>query len=295
MLAAVDNTSPAAERALESIPGQFEEWEQALSRFRFDSELNRLNRSSGGPVPVSETLWEIFDAALEAEQETGGLVNPTVLDALVQAGYDRSFDLLPTGSSPTEAVALAPASLAAIHREAATHSLLLPEGVHLDFGGLAKGWAARKAAGLLKCFGPALVDAGGDIEISAPPLDDLAWPIGVADPFQPGGICETLRVERGGIATSGIDYHRWQQGGQWDHHIIDPRSALPAITDLLTVTIIAPDALRAEVTAKAVLISGSEAGMEWLEADPSLAGLLVLQSGEKYYSRRMPGYLWSES
>jgi thiamine biosynthesis lipoprotein len=295
MLAAVDSTSPAAERALESIPGQFEEWEQALSRFRFDSELSRLNRSSGGPVPVSETLWEVFDASLEAEQETGGLVNPTVLDALVQAGYDRSFDLLPTGSSPTEAVALAPASLAAIHREAARHSLLLPEGVHLDFGGLAKGWAARKAAGLLKRFGPALVDAGGDIEISAPPLDDLAWPIGVADPFLPGSICETLRVERGGVATSGIDYHRWQQGGQWNHHIIDPRSGLPAVTDLLTVTIIAPDALRAEVAAKVVLISGSEAGMEWLEADPSLAGLLVLQSGEKYYSRRMPGYLWSES
>jgi thiamine biosynthesis lipoprotein len=293
MLAVVDSPSPAAGRLLQRVPGWFEEWEQALSRFRFDSELSRLNRSAGRPMPVSETLWEVFQAAREIELETGGLVRPTVLDALTRAGYDRSFELLPAAGAPAAAEGPDLPDLAtAVGWEESTRSLCLPETVHLDFGGVAKGWAAEQAAGRLGRSGPALVDAGGDIAVSGPRPGGGAWPIGVRDPFQAEGHFETLRVERGGVATSGIDYHRWQQGGAWNHHIIDPRTGRPAATDLLTVTIVASDAIRAEAAAKAVLILGAAAGMDWLEADPGLAGLLVLQSGERRYSRHMQSYLW---
>jgi thiamine biosynthesis lipoprotein len=296
MLALLDSSSPAAGSLLQSVPEWFESWEQALSRFRLDSELSYLNHSEGRPVPVSDTLWEVFHAAREAETYTGGLVRPTVLDALIQAGYDRSFDLLPAIGHPSATGLLELPDLAtAISWDQATQSLCLPEGVHLDFGGVAKGWAAMKAAQRLGRFGPALVDAGGDIAVSGHQRPDgQPWPIGVRDPFQSDGYFETLLIGRGGVATSGVDYHRWQQSGMWNHHIIDPRTGLPADTDLLTVTVVAPDAVRAEAAAKTVLILGSPAGMDWLESDSALAGILVLQSGETFYSHRMQTYLWRE-
>ena len=225
-----------------------------------------------------------------------GLVRPTVLDALLQAGYDQSFDRLsPFRQSATIGLLELPTLTTTITWDEATRTLCLPEGVHLDFGGVAKGWAAEKAAEHLKPYGPAMVDAGGDIAVSAPRLGGQPWPIGVRDPFQPENHFETLLIKSGGVATSGIDYHRWQQGGQWNHHIIDPRTGLPADTDLLTVTVVAPDAIRAEAAAKAVLILGSAAGMDWLESDPALAGILVLQSGETHYSDRIRNYLWREN
>jgi FAD:protein FMN transferase len=293
MLAVLDNESPAAQCALKRLPAWFEEWEQALSRFRPDSELSRLNRSAGQPMVVSQTLGQVFLASRAAERFTGGLVRPTVLDALVQAGYDRSFDLMSAAQTAApEAVLDLPDLTAAIGWDASTRTLFLPEAIHLDFGGVAKGWAAQQAMQRLKEFGPTLVDAGGDITISGPRADGQPWPVGIRDPFHPEEHFETLRLERGGVATSGTDYHRWQQGGVWNHHLIDPGTGLPAESDVLAATVIAPDALRAEAAAKAVIISGSRSGLDWLEADPSLAGVLILQSGEALYSQRMRTYLW---
>ena len=92
MLALLDSTASQADETLARLPAWFEEWEQALSRFRPGNELDLLNRSAGRPMSVSRTLWEVFQAACTAEKFTGGLVIPTVLDALVGAGYDRTFE-----------------------------------------------------------------------------------------------------------------------------------------------------------------------------------------------------------
>jgi thiamine biosynthesis lipoprotein len=296
MMVALDTSSQVAERYLSFVPDWFENWEQALSRFRSDSELSRLNRFDNQPVTVSETLWEVFHTAREAEAYTGGLIRPTVLDALLQAGYDRTFQALPNFGQPTFTNLLElPSPTSVIIVDEAHHTLNLPEGVHLDFGGIAKGWAADKASWRLKKYGPTLVDAGGDITVSGTLLNGQSWPIGIRDPFQPDNHFETLAIKRGGVATSGIDYRRWQQGGIWNHHIIDPRTGLPATTDLMTVTVVAPDAVRAEAAAKAVLILGKAAGLDWLERDPSLAGILVMQTGEIFYSQGMHKFLWRES
>jgi len=295
MLAVLDSSSETGRDALLEVPAWFEKWEQSLSRFRPDSELSQLNRSSGNPVAVSETLWEVFHAARQAEQDTFGLVRPTMLDALVQAGYDHPFDSLLPHSIKEAEMSLKTSGLAAdVAWDTATHSLCLPEALHLDFGGVAKGWAAGKVVQQLKCYGPTLVDAGGDIAISGLQSDGQPWPIGVRDPFQPDTSFATLLLKFGAVATSGTDYHHWKQGKIWNHHIIDPRTGLPAITDLLTVSVIAPDAIRAEAAAKAILIMGSSAGMDWLEAEPELAGLMILQFGEVRYSQRIADYLWRE-
>jgi thiamine biosynthesis lipoprotein len=295
MLAVLDNDSPEMESVLTRVPEWFETWEQVLSRFRPESELSQLNRSAGRPFSVSKTLWEVFHAARQAERFTGGMVSPTVLDALLQAGYDRSFELLPAiQTAPPDETHSLPDLSDVIAWDAPTRTLILPESVHLDLGGIAKGWAAQNAAKRLSRYGPALVDAGGDIALWGMRPDEQAWPIGINDPFQAGTHFETIKLKHGGVATSGKDYHRWLRDGNWQHHIIDPRTGLPAVTDVLAATVIAPTVLEAEAAAKTVLILGGQAGLDWLESDSGLAGILVLDNGDRLYSQQAESYLWRE-
>jgi thiamine biosynthesis lipoprotein len=167
--------------------------------------------------------------------------------------------------------------------------------VRLDLGGVAKGWAADQAARRLAEAGPALVDAGGDISVSGPMADGLPWPIAIANPFAPDQSLGLALLARGAVATSGRDYRRWMRGGLEQHHIIDPRSGQPAQTDILSATIVAPDGPLAEMAAKVALILGSRAGLAWLDARPTLAGLLVLEDGRILRSRRMDAYLYNMS
>jgi thiamine biosynthesis lipoprotein len=92
--ALIDSESERARMLLQQVPDWFEEWEQRLSRFRWDSELSQLNRRQGEAVNVSPVLWDVLQIALEAAEDSRGLVTPAVLDALEAAGYDRSFELL---------------------------------------------------------------------------------------------------------------------------------------------------------------------------------------------------------
>ncbi len=296
--AMLDDDSPEASRRLEMVPVWFEEWEQALSRFRPDSELNRLNRSAGRFVQVSRTLWKVLDAALLAAEESGGMVTPALLDALILAGYDRPFEKLvlngPTVSPPVNPPLFSLEDLAEIERNPHSQSVRLPAGLRLDFGGVAKGWAAQEAAFRLAQHAPALVSAGGDVSISGPHSGGSPWPVGVEDPRTPGGQVEMLALHSGGVATSGRDYRRWQQNGVWKHHILDPRTGRPSESDVLSATVVAPSLREAEMAAKTIFILGSTAGSLWLEERPHLAGLFVLEDGLLRASTRWEQFVWDE-
>jgi thiamine biosynthesis lipoprotein len=293
MLAALDVGATTAAERLAEVPGWFAEWEGRLSRFRDDSELAWLNRHAGGPVQVSDILWDVIKTALQAAQRSHGLVTPTLLAELELAGYDRSFDTLDAHVPASSQLPGTPSGdWNAVALRLGSRSICLPPGVRLDLGGVAKGWAADRAARQLGVHGPALIDAGGDIAVSGPMADGSPWPIGVADPAEIDGQIELLLLGSGGVATSGRDYRRWRQGGSWQHHIIDPRTGRPAVTDVLSATVVASSAREAEMAAKTALILGSRTGLAWIEARPSLAALLVLEDRQIVRSRRLERFTW---
>ncbi len=284
--------SDTISQTLPFVTQWFEEWEQVLSRFRIDSELTRLNQVHEQPVHVSPVLWDVFQAARQAEQLTAGLVTPTVLNAMLDAGYDRTFDELPhLAPAITASVEPTAAPLKDLSVNETDRTITLPQGVGLDFGGVAKGWAAHQAMLRLQAEGPALVDAAGDIAISGPRSDGSPWQIGVADPFHDQGEIETLFLSRCGVATSGKNRRRWTRDGALKHHIISPLTNQPAETDALTVTVVAPDVMQAEAAAKAAFIMGSQTGLEWIEAHSDFAALFILDNAQMIYSQKMEEYL----
>ena len=290
MLAILEMDSDSAPDILKDVPTWFEEWEQSLSRFRLDSELSRLNRTFDQPVAVSDAFWDVFQTALWADEFSEGMVTPTVLDAMLEIGYDRSFDDL----SHDQFGLMTPQvnhPLSMVVADSEHKTITLPQGVHLDFGGVAKGWAAHQVVERLRELGPCLMNAGGDIAVSGPHMDGSAWEVGVSDPFKAGSDFDTLYIMQGGVASSGRDRRNWKRNGTPQHHIINPNTGLPVDTDVLRLTVVAPTVMEAEAAAKTAFILGKEKGLAWIEAYPLFAGLLVMDSGEVFISPSMPEYL----
>jgi thiamine biosynthesis lipoprotein len=292
MMAALDSEDEEAELALGLVPSWFEKWEQSLSRFRSDSELSQLNRSGEKPFLASETLMSVLKLSLEIEMRSNGWVTPVVLNALETAGYTMDFNEFNHSTIQTNKEFSSSPDITEIMVDEGNNLIILPKGLRLDFGGVAKGWAAQQVILKLKKFGPALMDAGGDIMTSSAMMDGSPWPISVADPTDPDHDLEVLQLAGIGVATSGQDYRTWNVNGNRMHHLIDIRTGRPAKSDVLTATVLAPNVIEAEMAAKMVLLMGSDEGLNWLENQASFAGLVVKMDNMKIVSSKLSSFIW---
>jgi len=276
---------------LQQVPAWFEYWEDSLSRFRPDSELLRLNRANGQWRTVSPTLWDVLRLSLVMEERSQNLVTPGLLSALRAAGYDRSFEFL-LDSNPSDVIQARKTMPVhgRIQLNEIEHSVRIPPGLELDFGGIGKGWAADQTAQALRSIGPCLVDAGGDIAVFGSLKDGSGWPVGIENPLDPEEELTQVEVTNKGIATSGRNKRHWMKAGAFQHHILDPRTGLPAESDVLSATVIAPDVMQAEMAAKVINIIGSEAGLIWLTGKSDHEALVVLMDGELQRSQRFHEY-----
>jgi len=242
---------------LHEVQRLFAERDRRFSRFHDHSELNHVNAHPFGVTLVSEELASMLSLALDAAHATGGLVTPAAGGALVGAGYDRDFASLPLDGDAVEPAPVP--SLLSLRLRG--RILLRTEPVVLDLNGVVKGKTVDDALALL---GSGWVSAGGDIATTIP-LD-----VGL-----PGG--GSIRLDRGGLATSSTAQRSWRRGGEVQHHLIDPTTGRPARTPWRDVTVAAQDCVAADIAAKAALLLG-HAGPSWLDRR-GLAGRFVDHHG----------------
>jgi len=290
----------------------------ACSRFRSDSELVAVAnaaRGATGPVtvPVSRLLAEAVEVSLRAAGLTDGDVDPTVGGVMAALGYDRDFAELPSATMsgmmdgrvhpdvhdgpPSSWYAGAGAGAGpgavgirtipgwrSVSVDVAAGKLTVPAGVQLDLGATVKGWAAdRSAAAIADRLGcGVLVSLGGDTAVAGPP-PEAGWPIRVQDttmPLEeaPDGPTQVVSIRAGGLATSSTAARRWHHGGDVLHHILDPRTGLPAAPVWRTVSVAAASCADANTAATAAIIRGHRAPA-WLTS-LTLPARLVSQHGE---------------
>ena len=244
----VDGSVNSAPQLFTEAEGVVRRLETILSRFLPNSELSRLNRS--GHARVHADLRCVTQLAIDARDETNGRFDPTLCEAVVAAGYDRSFDDVPHDVGATTP----PVSHSGqVTVDDAAGTITLGRRVALDLGGIAKGYAAEMAAEVLAEAGPCLVNAGGDIATRGVPAEG-SWAVGVTT----GDGEVTIGLASGGLATSGRDRRRWRSDGEERHHIIDPRTMLPSQSDILRITVLAPTAVAAETYATALFMVGAD-------------------------------------
>ncbi len=267
-IAAVTNPEGLA-LARGMLVGELRMVDLACSRFRDDSELQRLNRAAGRPLAVSTLLWEALEASLQAARITGGLVDPTVGNAMRLIGYDRTFSRVMLRDGSLSVATFAPAGRwLEIELDPERRTALVPPGVELDLGASAKAFAADRIASRIAnaTGGGALVSLGGDIALAgAAPAG--GWVIGVDDDHDTpvDDACARVALSGGGVASSGIRVRRWRLAGSDLHHIVDPRTGRPARSPWSTVTVAAASCLDANAASTAAVVLGP-AAPGWLAA-----------------------------
>jgi FAD:protein FMN transferase len=205
----------------------FDERDRMFSRFRADSELNRVNESTGRVVRVSTEFASMFALALQVARQTNELVVPT-LGAELEAAEQSA-------EPAADRVELRRIGLIGRH-------LFVPTGTQIDLNGVVKSKTVDDAVALLG--GDGFVSAGGDIAVRGGAVVGL-----------PGE--GSVQLVRGALATSGTD----RRG----HHLIDPRTGRPSSSRWLQVTVCGATCVGADVAAKAAFLL-DDAGPAWLDA-----------------------------
>lgn len=264
-----------ATRAARTVITRIGRWSDRLTRHSDASELAALNTAPESELRVGPTLAGALRAGASATNATDGLVDISLLDArlAVEAGASAQ-----AGSSSPRAW-----SLTAGRR--GTAIVRRRPGLRFDLDGIAKGWLADRALGLLSAWTSAVVDADGDLALTCGP--GRHWLIAVDDPREPGTTLAILYLANGaawpvrwGVATSGTSVHRWGAQLANRHHLIDPRTGAPAVTDIVQATVVCGSAAAAEGLAKAVVIAGSAAGIALLERSGVRGAVLLTERGE---------------
>ena len=279
------------EAMLDHAESRLRELESLWSRFILDSDISRANRAAGTPVDVAAETVAVVRRAIEAWKQTHGAFDITVLPALLHHGYTHSA----SAGQPAPRVSRRVIGVSgAISADVIAGTLTVPAGAAIDLGGIGKGYAADMVTEELLGLGAAgaLVNIGGDIAVRGDsPTPSGSWVLGIEDPLTAPGHTAIVSIRSGGIATSGTTVRRWStSSGETAHHLIDPRTARPAATCLLTATVIASDAATAESFATAAMMKDGRSAIQLLDL-VGLAGLAVADDGTVFRTASLEAFL----
>jgi thiamine biosynthesis lipoprotein len=259
-----------------------EDLEARWSRFRPTSEVSRMNLLAGLPVRVAPVTLDLVQRALEGARITGGRFDPTVLGAVLRAGYDRSFELL--GEDEPRSRSTLRLGGDGIAVDNASSTVTIPPGVGFDPGGIGKGLAADVVVRELLSRGAAgvCVNVGGDLRVEGDPAHGEAWTVAIEHPIR-ADVTQLVGLRSGAVATSSRMRRTWGPPSDRRHHLIDPATGAPARTGLASASVIAAEGWQAEVVAKAAFVAGVAEGL-FVLASTGAEGVLVDDDGRAYPS-----------
>lgn len=262
----------------------------ACSRFRPDSDLVRANQAGGQWVSVNPILVGAIRVALRAADSTDGLVDPTLGELMVAAGYDRTFAQLGGRADANALPTLVSRGWADVRIEGT--QVQVPTGLALDLGATGKAFAADLVALTLveQLDVAVVVSVGGDIRAHAPEGAEVTWPVDVAADLRAWsdndpGVCR-VSLTAGGLATSSVTARRWVRAGSTWHHVLDPRTGRPAQTPWLAVTAYGACAADANTATTAAIVLG-ESAPDWL-AEHDVAARLLAADGSVHRTPTWP-------
>jgi len=237
------------------------DFESRFSRFQTTSELTHFNSRAGEKVLVSTEFAELLEACRAMSHKTDGLFNPFILPSLNKAGYIGSW---PAPNNFSEELNFEGRTKVVPMNELrlGTGWAKIPSDTALDFGGIGKGFLLDQLGNYLQLQGieDFWLSLGGDILCSGHDANTEPWSISIQDATRNTELVGTISNSGNtvlGVATSGVTKRKGvRQGLAW-HHIIDPRTGEPAVTDILTATVSAATATEADILAKCVVIIGS--------------------------------------
>jgi thiamine biosynthesis lipoprotein len=257
--------------------------ENKWSRFIDTSEISLINNSDGKEMYVSADTVTLVRYLVDAQSRTHGLFDPSLLPALIGLGYgaSRLDNSMKSDIAPNAQWAI---PLSETRIDSASGAVRLPSGATLDPGGLGKGLAADIVATELISLGASgvCVSIGGDMRIAGESEGNGGWSVAVESPFDESNDLTTLVLKSGGIATSSTRGKRWVGPLGEMHHVLNPSTSTPLSESpgqLVQSTVLASEAVWAEVFATALLVGGLEQGMPLID-QLGMAAMAVTVDGD---------------
>ena len=251
-------------KAAQAVFAEMKRIDKVMTTWTEDSEVSRINAAAGAaPVQVSEETYAVIERAQDVSKRTRGIFDITVGAFKGLWKFDQDMD--GTLPDPKEVKArLANIGYLNVVLDKAKRTVFLrKKGMSITLGGIAKGYAVDKCVKLLFDQGLTsfMVQAGGDMYIAGKKSAD-PWVVGIRDPRGPrDAMFAVAPVEDRSFSTSG-DYERgFVKDGVRYHHILDPRTGMPARASR-SVTIRAKDAFTADAWSKVMFILGWQEGMK---------------------------------
>jgi FAD:protein FMN transferase len=278
-----DQSREAIEPAVARALAWFDTVERICTRFDRASEVMQLLDRVGTPVRVTTLLFEVIAFAMDLARQTDGAFDPTIGARLEQIGFNTNYR---TGEAIHTDVDADTVSYRDVKLDRRAHTVVLRRPLILDLNAVSKGLAIDLAARELQRYPNVCVEAGGDLYVRGRnPVGD-AWQIGIQHPRAEGVLARTLHLTDTAVCTSG-DYERRAGEGVGDSHILDARTRRP-VTDLASVTVIAPTAMAADGLSTAAMVLGRERGMQFLDTQ-GVSGLLIAPDGTSSMVGSGPG------
>ncbi len=267
------------ERIFAELWSLIDKFEARFSRFLLTSELTAFNKQSGAAVAISEDFYQLLHTAIDMSVLTNGIYSPFILPMLQEAGYRGSWPHPEIYESRLQfpVVAAIPSPLDIMLTPTCAK---IPASTALDFGGIGKGYLLDKLGAYLRTqhIDNFWLSLGGDIICSGVNEADTPWEVLVAAANSDGSVVGQIANETGevvAIATSGTTKRRAPLNDKQWHHLIDPRTGLPAKTDILTTTVATSTATEADIYAKWLTIVGSAAAKEVVNDHPTLHDIYI--------------------
>jgi thiamine biosynthesis lipoprotein len=281
-------TEGSGEALIERVMDEMRRIDRRMSTYREDSLLSRVNReASAQEVPLDDELYELIDKALSFSDLTHGAFDITY--GSVGRLYDFRAGVQPDEAARAKALESVGYANVRLNRDKQTIRFDR-EGVNINLGGVAKGYAVENGVKILRKHGVAhaIVTAGGDSRI----LGDRRgrpWTVGIRDPRDRSGLVTRIPLQDEAISTSG-DYERYfESDGERVHHIIKPDTGKSA-SEVRSVTIIGGDATTTDALSTGVFVLGRERGLALIETLNDFEAVVIDQSGAMHYSSGlMPG------
>ncbi len=283
-------------RAAEAVMEVFREVNERFSNYRDDSEIMRLNRSAfREPFACSDSMWQLLGDARHAYRISNGAFDISAGPLMRLWGFHRKRNSVPAPGDIAQARAIVGLDKVVFDDEARTVRFTV-EGMELDSGGIAKGYAIDLARERLAEMGieRGLIDLGGNIYcLPGPPPGRPGYTIGVRNPRQREAQLGTVPMLGQAIATSG-DYERFVMlEGKRFSHIMDPRTGMP-VAGMASVTVVAADAVVTDYLSTAIFVNRGEHMEPILEAHPDIAVLIVTADAEGRLAYRKIGAIWND-
>jgi FAD:protein FMN transferase len=268
--------------AVEAVFSEMERINQLMSTYIEASRISMINREAADrAVPAGKELYGLIVRSLDMSVLTHGAFDIT-FDSIGQH-YDFRERMHPDAATIEEGLDLIDYRLVVTNSSDKSIRFLRP-GVRINLGGIAKGYAVERGAGILRELGirHAIVTAGGDSRLVGDRRGQ-PWMVGVRDPRKDGEVAIRLPLENEAISTSG-DYERYfEEDGKRYHHILQPATGEPA-NGVHSVTIVGPDAVITDALSTSVFIMGVDQGLRLLATLPDYEGIVIDADGQLFYS-----------